>query len=186
MKKTKTDKEESKVIKGMKKFFNNPAPIIILLVLLNAFLLIYISNYNEKNRIYIGEINKDDVQVVNVHYFTNGDMNYFYASNATYLGEEKQIYSYQIGYYAVDKDNKYIELATRSKELDKKAPLSEIVTEMSGWNFAESDKSEYFFTNEVLKHMDNLHFVIKASTKKGEKNADVVIDYPVNATKVTK
>ena len=60
----------SKVLDALKRFFNNPAPLIIVLVALNAFLLLYISNYNDKNRIYVGSIEKSDVAVVNVHYFT--------------------------------------------------------------------------------------------------------------------
>lgn len=185
-KKTEPVTKKEKIFASLKKFFNNPIPLIVLLIALNVYLLLYISGYNEKNRIFVGYVDKKEVQVVNIHYFTNGDMNYFYASNAAFIGEDEDIYSYQIGYYVVDKKNNFIELATRSNSLDKKTSLKDVVEDMSGWNFAEQDRGEYFFTDEVLRNMENLHFVIKASTKKDSTAADVYYDFKVETTKVTK
>lgn len=179
-------KNNNKVITKVKAFFYNPAPLIIVLIAIIAVLLIFISRMNLKNAIYVGEINKEDVQVGNVHYFTNNDMNYFYASTAVYTGKKVQVYSYQIGYYAVDKDNNYIEFATRSKKADTKASLSDIVDELSGWNFGETNASDYFFSKDVIDNIENLHFVIKASTKKDSDDADIVIDYPVELSKISK
>lgn len=176
----------SKVLDALKRFFNNPAPLIIVLVALNAFLLLYISNYNDKNRIYVGSIEKSDVAVVNVHYFTNGDMNYFYASNALYNGDKKNIYSYEMGYYVKDLKGEFIPFAVRSGKLDKAIDLSTTITEMSGWNFAEADSSTKFFTSDVLKYMDKLYFIVKASTEENSTKADVYIEYPVDTIKVTK
>ena len=176
----------SKVLDALKRFFNNPAPLIIVLVALNAFLLLYISNYNDKNRIYVGSIEKSDVAVVNVHYFTNGDMNYFYASNALYNGDKKNIYSYEMGYYVKDLKGEFIPFAVRSGKLDKAIDLSTTITEMSGWNFAEADSSTKFFTSDVLKYMDKLYFIVKASTEENSTKADIYIEYPVDTIKVTK
>lgn len=178
--------KENKIISGIKKFFNSPVPLIIFLLCVNAFLILYISNYNSKNRIFVGVVDESDLQIVNVHYFTNGDMNYFYASPAAYIGEDKEIYNFQIGYYVVDKDNNYIELASRSRAIVNKTSLKEVVDEMSGWNFAEEDKGTHFFTNEVMRNLDNLHFLIKACSKPDTTEADIVIDYPVEMTKITK
>ena len=194
MKMTKNDKSKKKiekketpgVVRGLKKFFNSPVPLIVVLLFINAFLVIYISQYNAKNRIFVGYVDEEEVQVANIHYFSNGAMNYFYASNALYLADDQDIYSYQIGYYVVDSKNNYIELATRSNSLENSTSLKDVVDEMSGWSFAEADKSEYFFTSEVLKYMDNLHFVIKASTEEGSTSADVYYDFKVDTTKVTK
>lgn len=176
----------SKILDVLKRFFNNPVPIIIVLVALNAFLLLYITNYNDKNRIYVGSIEKSDVAVVNVHYFTNGDMNYFYASNALYNGEEKNIYSYEMGYYVKDLNGEFVPFAVRSRMLDEAVELGTTITEMSGWNFAEADSSPKFFTSDVLKYMDNLYFIVKASTEEDSTKADVYIEYPVDTIKVTK
>lgn len=184
--KVNNDKKINKILAKVKAFFNNPAPLIIVLIAIIAFLLIFISRINLNDTIYVGEINKSDLQVGNVHYFTNGDMNYFYASTAAYLGEKKQVYSYQMGYYAVDKDNNYIEFATRSKKSDVKADLADVIEELSGWNFGETNASDYFFSKDVIDNIDNLHFVVKASTKKDSDDADIVIDYPVELSKITK
>ncbi len=185
-KNVKKKEKQNKVGQAIKNFFNRPTPLIIVLICLCAFLTLYIYNYNAKNRIFIGEVIEENLQIVNVHYFTNGDMNYFYASPALYIGEDKKIYSFQMGYYVVDKNGNYIELATRARELEKKDSLASITEEMSAWNFAEPDKGEHFFTKEVMENLDSLRFVIKATTKKDTTEADFVIDYPVKMTKLTK
>ena len=187
MKKT-NKKEENKIINGIKKFFNNPIPIFISLIAIICVLLMFISGMNKKAAIYVGEVDKDGMQIANIHYFTNNDMNYFYSSTPIYVGEykDKNVYSYQIGYYAVDKEGKRYEFATRSKQADTKVKLSEVIEELGGWNFAESYNKEYFFTKDVIRNMDNLHFVVKASTEKGSNEADISLDFPVNLTKISK
>lgn len=180
------DKKINSILKNIKDFFNRPAPLIIFLILLVSFLVLYIYKTNSSNKIYVGEINNDEIQVANVHYFTNGDINYFYATPAIYLAKDTKIFNYQIGYYVVDENNNYYELATRSNSLENASSLKEIVNELSAWDFAESPKSEYFFDKDVLKYLDNLHFVIKASTKQDSTEADVVVDYEVDLTKITK
>ncbi len=185
----KEDKKEEKVVaKKMKNFFNNPTPLIIVLIAIICVLLLFISRMNTKSKIYVGEIDKDGLQVANVHYFTNNDMNYFYSSTPLYVGDlkDKGVYSYQIGYYVEDKNGKTYEFATRSKDSTTKAKLSEVVEELGGWNFAESYNKQYFFSPEVIANMDNLHFVIKASTSKDSKEADISLDYKVNLTKISK
>lgn len=191
MKKVKKEekKETEKVVtKKVKNFFNNPAPLIIVLIAIICVLLLFISRMNTKSKIYVGEIDKDGLQVANVHYFTNNDMNYFYSSTPLYVGEmkDKDVYSYQIGYYVEDKNGKAYEFATRSKDSTTKAKLSEVIEELGGWNFAESYNKQYFFSPEVITNMDNLHFVIKASTVKDSKEADISLDYKVNLTKISK
>lgn len=186
--KKKTKKEENKILKKVKDFFNNPAPLIIVLIAIICVLLIFISKMNTKSKIYVGEINKDGMQVANIHYFTNNDMNYFYSSTPLYVGEykDKEVYSYQIGYYVEDKNGEIHEFATRSKSADKKAKLSLIIEELGGWSFAESYNNKYFFSNEVINNMDNLHLVVKASTKKDTNEADISLDFKVDLSKISK
>lgn len=179
-------KQEAKVVTSLKKFFNHPAPLIIILICIVLFLTMYIANYNSKNKIYVGSLDKEDIAIVNVHFFLNGDMNYFHAANAVYLGEDKDIYTFQIGYYAVDDNNNYYELATRANSLENKTSLKDVIDENSGWSFGESDKGVLHFTNDVRNNVDNIHFVVKASTEKGSTNPDIVIDYPVDLEKITK
>lgn len=179
-------KNENKVLGSLKRFFNHPAPLIIILICLVLFLTMYIADYNGKNKIYVGSLDKKDIAIVNVHFFLNGDMNYFHAANAAYLGEDKEIYTFQIGYYAVDEKNNYYELATRANSLENKTSLKDVIDENSGWSFAESDKGVLHFTDDVRKNVDNIHFVVKASTEKGSTKPDIVIDYPVDLEKITK
>ena len=176
----------SRIIATLKNFFNRPAPLIIVLIFIILVLLLYISNYNSKNRIYVGTVDENKIAIVNMHFFLNGDMNYFHAANAAYLGEDQEIYTFQVGYYAVDDNNNYYELATRSGSLDNKTSLKDVIEENSGWSFAESNIGILHFTNDVRKNIDNIHFVVKASTEKGSTNPDIVIDYPVNLEKITK
>ena len=130
--------------------------------------------------------------IVNIHYFANNDMNYFYASNAAYLGSDEKVYSFQVGYYAVDAKGEYHELATRSQKLDKATSIRDVVTENSGWSISELanpklTNGKKFFDNDVLNNLDNLHFVILASTDKEKPNdPDITIDYKISLTKLTK
>lgn len=188
MKKTeKKAKKDNNKFDTIKKWLNNPLPMLIVLTVIIVVLLIFIMTHNQKSKIYVGSINKDDVQIVNVHYFTSDDMNYFYASNAAYLGDNKNVYSYQIGYYAVSDSGELYELATRAGKLDNASPIKDIVLEKSGWTIAEQADNDYFFDNNVLKNIENLHFVILASTDKEKPNdPDIKVDYKVELTKLTK
>ncbi|MDE6292088.1 MAG: hypothetical protein K2L98_00240, partial [Bacilli bacterium] len=177
---------KSKIWTSLKNFFNHPAPLIIILICIVLFLTMYIANYNSKNKIYVGSLAESDLAIVNVHFFLNGDMNYFHAANAAYLGEDKEIYTFQVGYYAVDSNNNYYELATRANSLENKTSLKDVIEENSGWSFGESDKGVLHFTNDVRNNVDNIHFVVKASTEKGSTKPDIVIDYQVDLKKITK
>lgn len=176
----------TKAMAAIKDFFNRPGPLIVFLIFIVAFLVLYIYKYNTKSEIYVGEVVNDEVQIASVHYFTNGDMNYFYASPAEYVAKDTKVYSYQIGYFAVDESRNYYELVSRSNSLEKASSLKEIVDELSSWDFAEPAATRYYFDKDVVKYLDNLHFVIKASTKKDTTTADVVVDYEVDLTKITK
>lgn len=180
------EKVSTKVKLALKNFFNNPVPLIIVLIALNFFLLLYISRYNDKNKIFVGLVDEEDVAVVNVHYFTNGDMNYFHASNAQYLDSDQNIYAYEIGYYVKNSNDEFVALAVRSGKLDAETSLVKIVSEMSGWSFAEPDQADRFFSDEVLNNLDKLYFRILASTEEGSTKSDVYVEHEVEVTKVTK
>lgn len=184
--KKKEIKKENKILVKIKNFFNHPAPIIIFLLFLVLVLTMYIANYNSKNKIYVGKVEEEKIAIVNVHFFLNGDMNYFHAANAVYLDEDQDIYTFQVGYYAVDDNGNYYELATRARALENSTSLKDVIEENSGWSFGESDKGILHFTQEVRKNIANLHFVVKASTVKDSTNPDIVIDYQVNLEKITK
>lgn len=179
---TKTVSKPKKIVKGIGKFFNHPGPLFITLIVIIFVLLMFISNLMNRTDMFVGEIDQNNIVVKNIHFFTDGKTRYFYADRATFLGEDKDIYEYQIGYYVVNEKGEYIELASRSAKLEESIKLSQIITDMSGWNFPENVETEYFFTKEVMQNLKKLHFVIKASTVKDNSTADVVIDNEVYIT----
>lgn len=186
------NKKDKKAMSKVKNILNNPLPMLIALTIIIVVLLIYISTTSRESKIYVGEINEEDVNIVNIHYFANNDMNYFYASNAAYLGSDEKVYSFQVGYYVVDAKGEYHELATRSQKLDKATSIRDVVTENSGWSISELanpklTNGKKFFDNDVLNNLENLHFVILASTDKEKPNdPDITIDYKISLTKLTK
>lgn len=186
------NKKDKKAMSKVKNILNNPLPMLIALTIIIVVLLIYISTTSRESKIYVGEINEEDVNIVNIHYFANNDMNYFYASNAAYLGSDEKVYSFQVGYYAVDAKGEYHELATRSQKLDKATSIRDVVTENSGWSISELanpklTNGKKFFDNDVLNNLENLHFVILASTDKEKPNdPDITVDYKISLTKLTK
>ncbi|MBO5475854.1 MAG: hypothetical protein J5982_05095 [Bacilli bacterium] len=186
------NKKDKKAMSKVKNILNNPLPMLIALTIIIVVLLIYISTTSRESKIYVGEINEEDVNIVNIHYFANNDMNYFYASNAAYLGSDEKVYSFQVGYYAVDAKGEYHELATRSQKLDKATSIRDVVTENSGWSISELanpklTNGKKFFDNDVLNNLENLHFVILASTDKEKPNdPDIKVDYKISLTKLTK
>ena len=134
----------------------------------------------------LNKINKDvaDSSLFKIISSIN-DINYFYASTGSFLEEDKDVYSYEMGYYVM-KNKELVPFATRSGALDKAASLSSLVTEFSGWEIVEAANAEYFFKPEIIPNMGDLYFVINASTKKGESKADLHYEIPVENTKVTK
>ena len=45
---------------------------------------------------FTGVIEDENVNVGNIHYFVNNDMNYFHAASATFLGEDKEVYFWEL------------------------------------------------------------------------------------------
>lgn len=179
----KETKPSEKKINVIKRFLNNPLPMLIVLTVVIVVLLLYIGTIRHQSKIYVGEINEEKVNVSNIHYFANNQMNYFYASNALYLDDDAKIFSYQIGYYVVSPDGTYHELATRSGKFEKSTSLRDVVLENSGWTISELATNDYFFDANVLRNLDNLHFLVLASTDKEKPNdPDIKVDYKVKLT----
>lgn len=187
-KKKKKNKElkDTKKKNKLKKYINNPIPIIIALCILCVIQLYFLFSFNASNKIYTGELNTNEMQVINLHMFINNDINYFYAAPAAYLGEEKEIYNFQIGYFIEMPDGELEPFAVRTRELENPSKLSEIVNEMSAWNFFETALQDYFFSEDAINNIENLHFIVKASTEKGSSNYDITLDYEVEVNKITK
>lgn len=183
--KNKKKHQEKTASSKIKEFINKPTPIIIALCILCVVQLAFLLRLNANNAIYIGELDQKDVQIANLHMFTNHDMNYFYASPALYLAEDKEIYNFEIGYF-IEVNGKMKPFASRARELENPSSLKEIMEEMSAWNFFETSLQDYFFSEEVLNNLDKLHFIVKASMEAEDTEMETIIDYPVELNKITK
>lgn len=184
-KQIKNKKNFKDILKTIGSFFNKPLPIIIVLSCICIYLLVFIYRNNTVNKIIVGSVSTEDVQVQNIHYFANNDMNYFYAINAHSERKEK-VYAYQVGYYTVDNKKNYTEFAARSGKLTTPLAVSDIIGDYSGWNIAELANNPVHFTNANKNNIDELHFVFKGSTKKDSTDSDIVIDVKVDIQKITK
>lgn len=191
--KVKVIKEKKGILKkignGIKNFFNRPTPIFIALIAIILVLLLFIYRNTRSSRISVGEIYQEHIVVSNIHYFINSDMNYFHATPATFAGDKKdnkKVYAYEIGYYVVDEKNNYIPFCTRSKKLDSPVDIETIISESSSWSFGDTNTNPFFFTPEVIKNIDNLHFIFRGSTIKDTDEADVSYDYQVELKNISK
>ena len=171
---------------GFKQFINNPLPIMIIQTIWIIVMIIAYVNLKSSIHMFVGKVEEDVVAISNIHYFINNDMNYFHASSATFIGEDKEVYSYNVGYYIEDANGELVEFISRSNKLEAPVSLKAAVQDMSAWSFGEAASQRKFFTPDVIKRLDNLHFVISASTEKGSDKADVYYDFKVNTTRITK
>ena len=60
-------KKGKNIMSKVKSALNNPLPMLIALTIIIVILLIYISTTNRESKIYVGEINEEDVNIVNIH-----------------------------------------------------------------------------------------------------------------------
>ena len=184
--KKKKNKKEEKKPNIIKRLFNNPLPIFLVQTLWIIVMIVAYINLRSSIAMYAGVLESDVASSSNIHYFVNNDMNYFHAASVTFTGEDKQIYSYNIGYYVTGDNGELVEFISRSNKLQAPASLKEVVQDMTGYSFAESTYQRRFFTPEVVRNFNKLHFVISASTEKGSDKADVYYDLPVGITKISK
>ena len=167
------------------KILNNPKLIILALIVLVFAFIIAFSNYKSKYKILVGDVITQDVGIRLIQIDMNPKVNTFMATTATYLGEDKQVYDYVIGYfYQVGDEMKPLTYAKKS--VTEGASLAELVAANSYKSIIEfagnkSSKSNVkAFTNESKSHLDKLHFIIKASTNKNNKGEyDINIDCPI-------
>ena len=162
----------------VKKFFNSPQPIIIVLAIMVIGLLIYNIQYSKHDTIYVGHYIGENGSVGTVHCFTNHKINVFYATTATYDGEDQKLYGYQIGYFYEDGEELH-PFVIRSGMMDTAVPVKQIIAENSYFSISELSTSKSKFTEEAMQHMDKLHFVVYGATQKDSDVVDYVIDYPI-------
>ena len=161
------------------KILNNPKLIIVALMVLVLMFIIAFANYKSKYKILVGDVITKDVGIRLVQIDTNPKVNTFMATSATYLGEDKKVYDYVIGYfYQVGDEMKPFTYAKKS--VKNGASLADLVSANSYKSIIEFAGNTSAFTNEAKSHFDKLHFIIKASTNKNNKGEyDINIDCPV-------
>lgn len=173
-------KQEEKKIN----FFNKQQPIIIALCIISVLLLIKCYKLKTNGTLYVAKVEEKELLINNIHYFITDKVNYFYSDSVNYLGEDHEIYNYEIGYYVND-GKTLIPLAVRTGGLDKKMKLSEIIPEITNYNVAELSNNHKFFKKGILPHLEDLHFVIKASSEQNN-NYDISLDYKLSIINMNK
>lgn len=171
-------------MKIIKKIINSPIAIIIALTVLCVILLVSLFNEKKINKMYVGSYGSDYFSIPSLHFFINNDMHYFYSDKAI-INDERVVYDYNIGYYVVDNANNFHEFNVRKGSLEKGVQLSDLVNDMSSWNYGENFEAKEHFDEEVLNNYDNLYFVIKASSKYGN-GFDINLDFKVDLIKISR
>lgn len=162
----------------LKKFFNSPQPLFIVFIIIILGLLFYNVQYSKHDTIYIGQYTGDNGSIGTIHIFTNHKINMFYATAASYTGEDKQLYGYDIGYY-YEEGEELVPFAVRSGKMDTAVSIKQIIAENSYFNISELTSSKSRFTENAMKKLDKLHFVVYGATQKDSDLVDYVVDFPI-------
>ncbi len=163
----------------LKRFFNSPQPLIVVLALMVVALLIYNVNYSKHDSIYVGHYLQDNGSIGTIHCFTNHKINVFYATPASYEGEDVGLYAYEIGYY-YEYEGKLKPFVIRTGIQEDKVSVKKIISDNSYFNISELSVNKSYFTDEVMDNLDKLHFIVYgATTNDSSHKIDYVIDFPI-------
>ena len=99
--------------------------------------IIAFSNYKSKYKVYDGNVETDSISIRAVHVYIHPRMNVFFSSGATYTGEEKKVYQYQIGYYYKVGDTYYPIKESYDYSLETPVDLKDIISKTSYFNYSE-------------------------------------------------
>ena len=158
---------------------NNPKPIIIALGIICLLLIYAFANYTSKYKTYVGQIATEDVKVKLVQITLNPKVNTALATTASYTGEDKDVYQYDIGYY-YESNGKLVAFSGITSSSSKKLKLSELIETGSYVNIIEMANQETNFTKSFKKNVSKLHLIIKASTTEAtDDDYDIKYDIPV-------
>lgn len=190
MKKKKKDNKLKTFLSKLKdskvaKFFNDPRPLIIVLMVICVLLIVAFANYKSKYKVYSGYYESDTISIRAVHVYTHPKLNIFFSSGASYLGEKKQVYQYKIGYYYKSGDTYYSLKETWEDSATSPVDLADIISKVSYFNYTEfTSKSSNIFTPRALDNLDDIHFMVYASTTEStDDKYDIAIDCKIDFTK---
>ena len=165
------------------KIFNSYKIIIIALILFIIFLLIYNNKLTSTYKTYIFSGSSDYVDINSGVISLNYNMNLFQGSNIKYKEKDKNIVSYDIGYYVLNEEE-YLPLATKAGEDEEGLSLKAIITGIDNFRVIEPANGNYYFTKEKIEGIENnLYFIIKAKDNKNNEIKDVI---KLKVTKISK
>lgn len=165
------------------KIFNSYKIIIIALILFIIFLLIYNNKLTSTYKIYIFSGSSNYVEINSGVISLNYNMNLFQGSNIEYKEKDKNIVSYDIGYYILSGEE-YLPLATKAGEDKEGLSLKAIITGIDNFRVIEPANGNYYFTKEKIEGIENnLYFIIKAKDNKNNEIKDVI---KLKVTKISK
>ena len=165
------------------KIFNSYKIIIIALILFIIFLLIYNNKLTSTYKTYIFSGSSDYVEINSGVISLNYNMNLFQGSNIEYKEKDKNIVSYDIGYYILSGEE-YLPLATKAGEDEEGLSLKAIITGIDNFRIIEPANGNYYFTKEKIEGIENnLYFIIKAKDNKNNEIKDVI---KLKVTKISK
>lgn len=165
------------------KIFNSYKIIIVALILFIIFLLIYNNKLTSTYKTYIFSGSSDYVDINSGVISLNYNMNLFQGSNIEYKEKDKNIVSYDIGYYILN-GKEYLPLATKAGEDEEGLSLKAIITGIDNFRIIEPANGNYYFTKEKIEGIENnLYFIIKATDNKNNEIKDVI---KLKVTKISK
>ena len=182
MKKT-NNKQAKKQKINIMEILNNPKTLIIVLIIILIGLFISIIKVRTSYKFYSGQISYNDMAVAEIHYYTEPTMTYFFANNAVYAGEDKDIYGIDVKYVVyVNGEEKIIDES--KEEFNGKQSLTSSILLYSKFKTVDlKNMTNNIFTKEVKRNINTLKLIIDAkTTKDGE--YDINLKYDVSLSKL--
>lgn len=149
-------------------FFNSYNVIIISLIILVLVLIFFCNHLMKVSKTYMFNGNGDYISVYNGVISLNYDINIFEGSDITYVPvKDIAVTKYKVGYYVKVNDS-LKELVVISDEDKEGYSLKSVLEGLSAFNITELPKNDKYFNTEKIKNINNLYFVIEATTKQGD------------------
>lgn len=167
----KKQKTRNKVLE----FLNSYNAICIALAIISISLIIYNRHISKKISVYNFGGAGDEFIILDGTIYTGLDINRFSAPSIIYLGEDKIIKDYKIGYYISDGEISVV-------EGDEEVDLYSLIRN-SDFTFTETSKDAYAFSKDNIDNLDKLHFKIDGILNDKDK---IEIDIPLDINKISK
>jgi len=171
--------------KKIKAYFKTTKPILVALIILLVVLVCFCWHLMNVSKSYMFSGRSEFVSIYNGVISLNYDMHVFMGSDIRYHYEDDFIVTeYKIGYILIDDKANITELVTRTGSFEEGFLLSNLIHEVSAFNFTEPFHNKVRFNRETIRNLENeLRFIIEATTEDGEKISDIV---EINIHRVSK